>query len=705
MQIEIPEQDKLTSQLLNNIGIAIGAESGGEALPTAVAMIRRAMRLNPLDAGRMLNLASVLLRTGEDDEAERLVTTVLKRDQNLWLAWQILGFIRTMSGDLDEATDCFRRAYDIDPASGQRAFDLASAYMRAGDFARGLPLYERRHEILPRTSPPPPCPEWKGEKVRHLCVWADQGHGDRIMFARFLLWARERADKVTLLTDPASVTLLFGYSAICDLACGWNDDSEFDAQVSLGSLPLLYGMTAQNIPPDPGLLSVASTAGTLGAPGLKIGIVWFGNPAFPGNDMRTVPFPELLPLAADPRNSVFSLQVGARSGDIARYRAQRLIHDMSGQIEGDWSHTAAVIKNLDLVVTSCTAVAHLAGALKVPNFVLLPRFGDWRWLHGRDDTPWYPRTRLFRQTKVGRWDDVVARVVKAIEMLHARQEIGMMLTRNHAAQVAQEKAVYEPDVAAVLRRVLRKGDTFVDVGANIGKHTVDAAKLVGEEGRVIAFEPGANCLPALREATKDLPQVKIIDKPAWNHAGEVTFFLNADNSGGNALWDPAEWPGPHNPKSKEHPNPVTMTATRLDDVINVEQGYFGPVRLLKIDTEGAEQRVLEGAEQLFHRLGVNRPHFVIAELHEFGLDKLGCSQASLRGFMESRGYSTFVPFADGSTPMLVPPGTRLKSGYIVNLLFAKPEDVGALWSETEVTIPSLRPFWGWGEPLEQTSAA
>lgn len=698
MQIEIPEQDKLTSQLLNNIGIAMSNEPGGEALPAAVALIRRAMKLNPFDCGRMLNLASVLLRIGEDDEAERLIATVLKRDQNLWLAWQILGFIRTMAGDLDDATACFKRAYDIDPESGQRKFDLASAYMRAGDFARGLPLYEFRHEILPRTSPPPPCPTWKGEKTGHLCVWADQGHGDRIMFARFLPWAKERADKVTLLTDPGSVSLLFGYSSICDIACGWNDDKAFDAQISLGSLPLLYGMTADNIPRDPGLLSVATTNGSLGAPGLKIGIVWYGNPAFPGNDMRTVPFTELLPLAADPRNSVFSLQVGPRSADIARYRGQRLIHDMSGQIEGDWSHTAAVVKNLDLVVSSCTAVAHLAGALNVPNFVLLPRFADWRWLHGRDDTPWYPRTRLFRQTKVGEWKSVIDRVLKAIEQMHQRQQLGRMLNQ----KAIEATAPYEPEVKALMKRVLRPGDTFVDVGANRGIHTAPAAKFVGETGRVIAIEPGENILPELRKATAELPQVKIVERPAWSHEMDATFFLCPDNADGNAMWDPAEWPGPHNPRSKEEKHPVAMRTTTLDAVINQEQGFFEAPRLIKIDCEGAEQRILEGAS---HLLETYKPPFIVAELHELGLGKLGCSQQSLRAFMEGRGYSTFTIAADGSMPMLVPPTTMIKTGFIVNILFATLDDVAAVWKETEINIPALRPFWGWGRPPEQAASA
>jgi FkbM family methyltransferase len=670
--IEVPEQDKLTSQLLNNIAISISQERGGEPLATALAMQRRAMRLNPLDVGRMLNMANLLVRTGEDEEAEKLLTISLKREPKLWLAWQILGVIRTHEGQLDEAIECFKRAYEIDPENGQRKFDLAAAYLRAGDFANGLPLYEFRHEILPKTNPPPEAPTWRGEKTGHLAVWADQGHGDRIMFARFLPWAKERADKVTLLTDPASVPLLMGYHELVDIGIGWDHEkTKFDHQVSLGSLPILYGLTPSNIPADPGLLSVAKTEGQLGAPGLKIGIVWYGNPEFPGNDMRTVPFAELLPLAADPRNTVFSLQCGVRSGDIARMRAQRIVHDLSGQIEGEWSHTAAVIKNLDLVVSSCTAVAHLAGALGIPTFIMLPRFADWRWLSG-DTTPWYPQTRLFRQTRVGEWKSVVARILKAVDQMHQRRALVGMLNRAQVSTDRPAGAEYEPEVAEAMRQILRPGDCFVDVGAASGLHTVPAAKLVGPDGKVLAFEPGPQNLPALRAAVAALPQVEIVEQPLSSAVGPGTFYLNRDNEN-NSLWDPGEWPGAGNEKTKASPQPVEVFFETLDRV--TEARSLNP-RLIKIDTEGAEELILRGAAALLFE---KAPPFIIAELHEFGLEKLGCSQQSLRTLMLRAGYATFALSRSGAAPKLIPADQELRSQYILNLLFAKPDDVAAVW--------------------------
>lgn len=691
MQIEVPEQVKLQATLINNVGIAVARE-GGDATHTGIAMLRRAIALNPLDLGPRVNLATFILEHGLDDEACELVTFVLKHNDQSDIAWQIMGVVNTNRGRLEEATACFRRAHELKPDHGQHKFDLAAAYLRAGDFANGLPFYEFRDEILPRTGAPPSAPLWKGEKTGHLAIWPDQGYGDLMMFARFVPWAKERADRITMLVQPNLLPLFQGYNSVAEVKAVYATDEKFDHQIRVSSLPLIYGLRTDNIPSDPGLLTAADTTDTLTADGLKIGIAWQGNPQFPGDSMRSIPFREFLPLTADPRNTVISIQVGPAAADIYKARAARLVRDMSSVIEGEWSYTAALIKNLDLVVSSCTAVPHLAGALGVPTFVMIPQFADWRWLHDREDTPWYPHTRLFRQTKVGDWKSVMTRVLKAVEEIHQRRALVAMLNRGHRASTQG----YEPEVTAVMRRVLRSGDTFIDVGANVGKHTLEAAKLVGASGKVIAFEPGTNVLPELRDRTRHLQQVRVVAHPAWHTAGEVTFYLNADSPDGNAMWDPADWPGPHNPKSKELKQPVTMLATTLDRECDCLP------RLIKIDTEGAEQRVLEGASRL---LSEAKPPFIIAEFHEFGLQKLGCSQETLRQYMEGHGYSTFLLFPDGPLPQLVPPKTALKTGLIFNLLFSTLDAVGEAWADQEIQVRGLRSFYAHGMPEKASSAA
>lgn len=237
----------------------------------------------------------------------------------------------------------------------------------------------------------------------------------------------------------------------------------------------------------------------------------------------------------------------------------------------------------------------------------------------------------------------------------------------------QTGASFEPDVANVLVRVLREGDVAVDVGANVGYLTTLAAMLVGPTGHVVAFEPGPENLARLRAnlALNDCTNVTVIEKAVTNQVGDVEFFINSDDSGGNALWDPAQYPG--NEKCLATPIRLTLPGTTLD--AELEQLRLSP-KVIKIDTEGAEQRVLEGMRGL---LASQEPRFIIAELHDFGLAKLSCSQQSLRGFIEGMGYSTFGLTHGGALPRFIPAATRIECPYIVNLLFSKPEWVGEHW--------------------------
>jgi FkbM family methyltransferase len=702
-KIEVPEQARLTASLLNNVALA-AASGGGDGLYGGLAMLRRAIALNPLDLGARLNLANYLLEAGEDGEAEELVTFVLKHDERADIGWQIMGVLETNRGRLEEAIACFARALEIAPHHGQHKFDLAAGLLRAGRWLEGWSHYESRREILPRTGAVPDAPTWQGEKTGHLAIWPDQGHGDLIMFSRFVPWAKERADKVTFLVNPHVLSLFNGFAAIDGVEVTHAYDTskaKFDHQICCASLPMVFGLTPANVPADPGLISTAKTEGRLGGAGLKIGIAWQGNPQFPGDRMRSIPFREFLPLAADPRNTVYSLQIGPASGDIARARAQRIVRDTSSEVDGEWSHTAAMIKELDLVVSSCTAIPHLAGALGVPTFILLPLFADWRWLVGREDSPWYPHTRLFRQTKVGEWASVMKRVLAAVDELHRRRALVAMLNRHHAP--AAVAAGYEPEVADVMRRVLRPGDLFVDVGASEGKHTVPAAELVGPDGKVIAFEPGPQNLPKLRAAVADLDQVEIVERPVAAEEGRGTFFLNRDNEN-NSLWDPGEFPGGANAKTRAEPHPVEVEFATLDGTL-LPRG-LAP-RLIKIDTEGAEQRVLEGAAAL---LASKHPPFIVAELHEFGLGKLGCSQTGLRKLMQRAGYEMFLIFSDGSKPRLVPRNARVSYERIINVLFATAADVDAAWPGSPIERPMLHSYGEVGKSspplkLEEESAA
>jgi len=249
--------------------------------------------------------------------------------------------------------------------------------------------------------------------------------------------------------------------------------------------------------------------------------------------------------------------------------------------------------------------------------------------------------------------------------------------------------LYEPDVAHVMMRALHDGDVALDVGANIGFFTVMMALLTGPCGRVAAFEPGADNLVRLRRniATSGVQNVTIVEQPASDTEGPVLFYLNSDVSGGHALWNPGKFPG--NAKSEADLRVGRVLATTLDAAA-LALGLPAP-KLIKIDTEGAEHRVLMGAAGL---LSGRRVPYVIAELHEFGLVELGSSQRDMRRFMEAQGYATFGLYFDGAMPKLIPPDTELQPPHIINLLFSTVEDVARLWQverfDPRATVPSGR---------------
>jgi FkbM family methyltransferase len=234
--------------------------------------------------------------------------------------------------------------------------------------------------------------------------------------------------------------------------------------------------------------------------------------------------------------------------------------------------------------------------------------------------------------------------------------------------------LYEPEIAEVFNRAILPGDTVLDVGANIGIFSILAARLVGPKGCVVGFEPAADNLERLAAnlALNDLTNVVVVDQPASDRVGSVTFYLNSDNDGGHSLWDPGK--DPLHPKSRENLRPIVTTTTTIDT--EVARLGLAPPRLIKIDAEGAEHLVLAGAVELLREYEIP---YIIAELNEIALSQMGSSQAALRGFMADLGYDTFLLYQDGSLPKLVPRDTRIESHWVINMLFSTPVDVAALW--------------------------
>lgn len=239
----------------------------------------------------------------------------------------------------------------------------------------------------------------------------------------------------------------------------------------------------------------------------------------------------------------------------------------------------------------------------------------------------------------------------------------------HILEYVAKQACYEPDVAWVLMRALRPGDNAVDVGACVGFFTLLMSRLVGPEGRVISIEPGVDNLERLRQNLLLNPgTVEIIDQPLSHKAEQVKFWYNQDSSGGHALWDPGKWH--QNVESQKVQFYSAREATTLNRICP------NPCRLIKIDTEGAEDAVLRGASTvLFDR----HPPFVVAEINEFGLAQMQSSPDILRAYMRLMGYDTFMLHSDGAKPEPVSPRKGIVCDRIWNVLFSTPQDVESIW--------------------------
>ena len=326
-------------------------------------------------------------------------------------------------GRLAEAAASYRQALALRPDYPDAQLGLAECYLLDGDFQRGWPEYEAQLRT-PGFVPQHGLPRWQGEPLagRSLLLFAEQGLGDTLHFLRYARAFKQRGARVVLAAHAALGRLLASHPDLDELFILGSAEEwpRCDFFLPLLSAPGVLGTDASTIPgevpylwADPAL-SEQWRKELAEIEGFKIGIVWQGSRDFHQDRWRSIPLADFAPLAGLPGVRLISLQKGFGSEQIAAVDFPVL--DLSGRLDqaaGPFMDTAAVIRNLDLVVTPDTAIAHLAGALGAPVFLAVQFSPNWRWLLSRDDSPWYPTLRLFRQTAFGRWPDVLERIAQA----------------------------------------------------------------------------------------------------------------------------------------------------------------------------------------------------------------------------------------------------------------------------------------------------
>ena len=367
-----------------DLGICLGAMNRGEL---AIQAQRKALQLAPENVPALTNLGKAL-------GAQNQVT---------------------------ESIACLRQALHLAPGLAAAHWNLALALLVAGRLPEGWEEFEWRLQVNPHLDPKLSVPKWQGEPApsQTILLCAEQGTGDCLQFLRYLPLVKARVGRVIVACPKSLVSLVKTAEGVDEAAPAPGPTLHCDRYAMMLSLPRIFGTSLNTIPATIPYLRAQShfqptTAQAKDPAGRRIGLVWAGNASHPNDANRSAPLAALSPLLALPGNQFFSLQVGPRATDLSQLADAAAITDWSSYL-GDYSDTAAALATLDLLITVDTSVAHLAGALGRPVWLLLPFAPDWRWLLKREDTPWYPTMRLFRQPTPGDWKSVVAKLVEALQ--------------------------------------------------------------------------------------------------------------------------------------------------------------------------------------------------------------------------------------------------------------------------------------------------
>jgi tetratricopeptide (TPR) repeat protein len=434
-----------------NLGITL---SDLEQFPAALVLFRRALQMQPDWPQAHFKLAQALQALAQHDEARLAFQRAAElnpefaqaaplarenvgdepldqtkahlqqasiREQDLPEYFSNKGIALVAADQLDEAIALFDRAIALQPDSASLKYNKSLTLLLSGELAQGWPLYENRPaRVNVSTSEHAPA-IWKGQslKGKRLLLIKEQGLGDQIQFLRYVPLLAAMGAEVDVFIDPALGRLAATVPGVARVIQAQPQAADYDYWSFLLSVPLHLGTTLDNIPctipylsaPTESIAPWGKEIDDFAQGRRRVGLVWAGSNVHLNNRNRSIPLQALAPLGQVPGIALIVLQQDAIPEALAQvFRNTEVL--LAGEQCKDFADTAAAIMNLDLVISVDTAVAHLAGALGRPVWTLLPCNRDWRWLLERDDSPWYPSMRLYRQQEYGQWDEVIARVAQ-----------------------------------------------------------------------------------------------------------------------------------------------------------------------------------------------------------------------------------------------------------------------------------------------------
>ncbi len=382
-----------------------------------VRLMSAAILAAPDNAGCLHNLAKLHHDRGELDQAGYYYRAAVRYKPSQGESWTNLGNIYGELGDREKAEQCWRHAIDCPTGDADSAYNLSFLKLLKGDYAAGWPAYEMRLQSpgfqLDYGRPELTAPKWDGVRPGTIYVHQEQGAGDAIMMARYLPLVLERAGpggRVVIEVVAGLASLFQSAFSDCEVVVRGASPPAHDFQVSMLSLPAVFGTTLATVP-HPGRFPIirGENPPDPANPG-RIGLCWRGSTVHTNDRIRSMLFEAafpLLDLAASHRLTFQSLQFG---------------YDVSAPLDacptGDFLETARAIARCDLVISVDTSIAHLAASMGVETWILLPHHAEWRWLQDREDSPWYPAARLWRQSAAGDWPGLIARVVDELSQRH-----------------------------------------------------------------------------------------------------------------------------------------------------------------------------------------------------------------------------------------------------------------------------------------------
>jgi tetratricopeptide (TPR) repeat protein len=423
----------------------------------AITYYQNALKYNPSLAPAYYNLGNIFRERLQIDEAITYYQNALKVDPNFVFAFTNLGNAFRQRGQLDEAIDCYKKALKLDshlahthtslglslqekgmvdeafkhckialqlnPHLPEAHWNLSHMYLLQGNFREGWKEYEWRWGLKDYYQYKIFQALWDGSDIsqRTILIHDEQGFGDTIQFVRYVPLVAQRGAKVIIGCKRELVPLLQRVEGVSQVIARGEPLPEFDVHCPILSLPLLFNTTLDTLPAnipyistDPLLAQKWRNIIRHDNSKLKIGLVWAGRPEHQNDRNRSGFFDMFASLAQLNNSSFYSLQKGEAAKQRKYHPDGINIIDYTNRLD-DFSETAALIENLDLIISVDTAVAHLAGALGKPVWVLIPFAPDWRWMLDREDSPWYPTMKLFRQSSCGDWDSAISTVLDQVQ--------------------------------------------------------------------------------------------------------------------------------------------------------------------------------------------------------------------------------------------------------------------------------------------------